>query len=259
MEIIKLSQKPVLDFTQLKVVAARVDEKLSQYNFDLIVVDEESVKGVKKLRAELNNEFKELEESRKEIKKAILAPYDEFEKNYSDLISSKYKDADSKLKKAVDDIENGIKKEKENQIRAYFEEYSKSKNIDFATFEQSNIKVGLSDSVKSLQEQAKQFVDNIEKDIETIAVQQHSTRILVRYRTTLDVRNAIQTVLREVEVEKQLTKVEEPVKVEEKPVVEIVEVTEPEEILTLSFKVSGTKRQLLNLREWMKKEGIKYE
>ena len=56
-----------MDFTQLKVVAARVDEKLSQYNFDLIIVDEESVKGVKKLRAELNNEFKELEESRKEI------------------------------------------------------------------------------------------------------------------------------------------------------------------------------------------------
>ena len=262
--IIKLEKTAVIEYSAIDRIAEEVDKKLSQYNFDQLVVNEDSVKGIKKLRAELGKEYKEFEEARKTIKKKILETYDTFNGEYEAKIASKYKVADSKLKEAIDEVENGIKQEKEDEIRAYFDELAKEKLLDFLTFEQANIKVNLSDSIKSLKEKVEEFINNVDKDIDMIMLQKHDKRILVRYKQSLDVHEAISTVLREVEQEELLMKqeeekqeVKEEIKEEIKP--HIFEQEEVEEEKTVTFTATATVTKLRRLRQFMKDEGIKYD
>lgn len=228
-----------------------------------MVVNEENRKGIKTLRTELSKEYKEFEEARKTIKKKVIEPYEEFEKAYKEKIASLYQSADSDLKTAIDEVENQIKQRTEDEVREHFEQLKKEKMLDFLTFEQANIKVGLSDTVSKLKEQVEQFIDNVDKDIDVIATQKHDKRILVEYKKHLDVRQAISTVLKDIEQEELLIKQAEEKQTEEpKPVVEVKkEVIEEikEEAITVSFKVTGTREQLIKLREYMRNEGIKYE
>ena len=52
------------------------------------------MKAIKQIRADLNKEFKEVEQQRKTVKEKILEPYMQFEGVYKTYISDKYKEAD---------------------------------------------------------------------------------------------------------------------------------------------------------------------
>lgn len=257
MSNITLTQKPIIEFSQLDRMAQEVDKRLSVYNFNQIVVDEENYKAIKTLRAELNKELKEFEDVRKQIKKALLEPYEEFEKAYKSKIADKYSTAEQSLKVLIDEVENGLKQEKLNEVLEYFEELKVAKDLMFLTFDKTNIKVGLSDTAKALKNDLRNFVESVENDIELIKTQSNQERILVRYQNTLDVRQSIASVLKEIEQEQQIKPVEE-IKVEPIKIVEPI-VEEVEEVMTVSFKASGTKKQLLALKEYMKVVGIIYE
>ena len=110
-KIAELKQMPIIDFSEMEKVGKNVDERLSVYNFDNLLIDEESVKGYKKLRAELNKELKVAEDLRKEIKKSINAPYKEFESSYDFNVKTKYEQSINKLKIAIDEVEDKIKQE----------------------------------------------------------------------------------------------------------------------------------------------------
>lgn len=257
MNEITLTQQPIIEFSSLDRMAQEVDKRLSVYNFNQIIVDEENYKSIKSLRAELNKELKEFEDVRKQIKKALLEPYEEFEKAYKNKIADKYSNAEQSLKVLIDEVENGLKKVKFDEVLEYFEELKVAKELMFLTFDKTNIKVGLSDTVKALKSDVQNFVESIENDIELIKTQDYQERILVRYQNSLDVRQSIASVLQEVEQEKKLKQVEEVKEVRIDPIIEISE--EVEEVITLTFKASGTKKQLVALREYMKVVGIIYE
>lgn len=253
MNLIKLEKNAIIEYSKLDEIAAKVEERLSQYNFKEMVVNEENRKGIKTLRTELSKEYKEFEEARKTIKKKVIEPYEEFEKAYKEKIASLYQNADSDLKTAIDEVENQIKQRIEVEVKEHFETLKKEKMLDFLEFEQANIKVGLSDTVSKLKEQVEQFIDNVDKDIDVIATQKHDRRILVEYKKHLDVRQAISTVLRDIEQEELLMKQEEeiPMVAELKPVVE--------ETIEVLFKATGTRTQLLKLKQFMNDEKIKWE
>jgi predicted amino acid-binding ACT domain protein len=159
-----------------------------------LVCTEENVTTIKQIRASLNKEFKEVENQRKIVKEQILAPYMQFEEIYKMYISDKYKSADNDLKEKIDSTENELKNIKEQEIKDYFEEYKKANNIDFVTYSQARINVTLSASRKSLKEQAKQFIDKIVDDLKLIDTQEHKTEILVEYKHSLNVSQAITSV-----------------------------------------------------------------
>lgn len=190
-ELIVVKQLPIIE-EKLKALSEEIDKKVA--NAISLVCTEDTIKEVKKMRAELNNEFKELEEQRKDVKKKVLAPYEAFEEIYKKYVSSKYKNADLKLKEKIDSVENELKAQKEEEVKTYFKEYAASKKIDFITWEQANIKVGLSDSMKSLKEKAKTFVDKICDDLSLIETQEYKTEILVEYKQILNIGQAIMTV-----------------------------------------------------------------
>ena len=275
-DLIIVRQLPQIE-EHLKDLSTEIDEKVE--NAKSLVCTEESVKTIKQVRADLNKEFKELEVQRKTVKEQILAPYMQFEEVYKTYISEKYKSADIDLKQKIDSTENELKRQKEQEIRDYFEEYKTANNIDFVTFEQARISVTLSASKKSLKEQAKLFIDKIAGDLKLIETQECKEEILVEYKQSLNVSRAIQDVanrhkLLEEEKRKQeerkititynekheLTR-ESAEKLEQifnKPL-EQPQIVEQEEILTLTFKVRGTRSKLKELKKFLENGGYDYE
>ena len=118
-ELIVVKQLPIIE-EQLKSVSKVIDEKVKKATS--LICTEETVKTIKELRVELNKEFKELETQRKTVKAEVLKPYNDFEDSYKKYISDKFKNADLILKGRIEVVENEIKKQKEQEIKDYFEE-----------------------------------------------------------------------------------------------------------------------------------------
>lgn len=273
-EIISVKQLPVI-VEQLATVKEQVVLRVAAAT--ALVCTDETVKEVKKARAELNSEFKAWEEKRKEVKAAVMTPYEKFEAVYKECVSDTYKAADKDLKSKIDSVENELKEKKSAEVREYFSEYLISKNIDFVAFEQAGINVTLSASLKSLKEQSKAFVDKICDDLALIDTQEHKAEILVEYKKTLNVSAAITGVtarIKAVEDEKRRQEEAAAIRAAEEqrlaeikaavpePVPEVtapVEIQSEEKIYILRFTVKGTKDKLRELKAFLDNGGYKYE
>jgi len=276
---IVVKQLPIIE-EQLQEIKAevknRVDQALS------LVCTEETVKDVKAVRAALNKELLEWEDKRKEVKNAVMSPYEAFETIYKDCISDTYRKADVELKKKIADVEDGLREQKKSKVKEYFDEYLQSKDIDFITFENAKINVTLSATLKSLKEQAKTFIDRIGDDLNLIDTQEHKDEILYEYKQSLNVSLAITSVSNRYKALEEAKKREEERKAKEQAakeaeakVEEVINKTESkkivnepvtvpriddtEKIFETSFKVKGTKTQLKALKEFLEKGGYEYE
>lgn len=287
--LIVVKQLPIIE-EKLQELSQEIDLKVN--NALALVCTEETRKDVKEVRTSLSKQFKELEEQRKLVKNAVLDPYNKFEEIYKKCVSDKFKFADTELKKKIDEVENNLKEEKKQEVVKYFEEYKTSLNIDFVVFEQANINVDLSTSMKKLKEQSKEFLDKITDDLKLIDMEEHKTEILVEYKKSLnasasimEVKNRFKAIeeekarqeelLKQQEVEAQtIANVNEVVdgqmsidEVLEAPVSEQVvvgidtgeETSKQVDIYTMKFTVQGTIEQLKAIKEFLEKEGIKYE
>jgi hypothetical protein len=274
-ELIVVKQLPIIQ-ERLKELSTEIDKKVE--NAKSLICTEENVKEVKQVRVDLNKDFKDLEMKRKLVKEQVLAPYMQFEEIYKQYVSDKYKNADIELKNKVDSIENELKNRKEQEIRDYFEEYKAANNIDFIAYGQARINVTLSASMKSLKEQAKQFIDKIVDDLKLIETQEHKTEILVEYKQTLNVSQAITSVtnrFKAIEEEKK-RKEQKVVNIEMNENHEITQKSyeqlenvfnkpleqpkeENEKILTLKFTVRGTRTKLRELKRFLESGGYDYE
>lgn len=257
-ELISVKQIPIIE-EQLKSVSAEIDKKVE--NATNLICNEETVKTIKEVRAELNKELKEFEIKRKEVKEQVLKPYNDFEDIYKQYISDKFRNADLILKGRIEVVENELKSKKEKEVVDYFEEYKLANDIDFITYEQAKINVTLSASMKSLKEQAKEFIDKVLDDLKLIDTQELKAEILVEYKETLNVSNAITTVtnrFKAIEEEKnKQEKIEETEIVQETKQEEVL--TKPEEILTLNFTVKATLTKLKELKQFLENGGYDYE
>lgn len=288
-EIIAVKQLPVIE-EQLAQVKEAVIQRV-QTATSLVCTDE-TVKEVKKARAELNAEFKAWEKKRKEVKTAVMTPYEKFEAVYKDCVSDTYKTADEDLKNKIDEVEQELKSKKAAEIRSYFEEYRASQSIDFATYEQAGINVTLSASIKSLKGQAKAFVDKISDDLALIETQEHKAEILVEYKKTLNVSAAITGVTARFKaIEEEKKRIEEAQarkaatdkrldemrkaafdeyynenyvdsdteEIMDVPLEAPAEVKPEEPEYKLHFTVVATKAKLKELKEFLNNGGYKYE
>lgn len=269
-EIIVVKQLPVI-VEQLQKIKADVTERVSEAMS--LVCTEDTVQAVKKSRAELNKEFKGWEDKRKEVKKAVMSPYEQFEEVYKECITDVFKQADTDLKSKIDSVELELKEKKAAEVKAYFEEYLASKNITMPlTFECTNINVTLSASLKSLKEQAKAFIDRVCDDLNLIETQEHKEEIYLEYNGAyfLNVSGAITAVvnrhkaLEEAKAREAERKAREEACIAARKKVETVVETltppvEEEKILTVKFTVKGTKSQLKALKEFLNNGGYDYE
>lgn len=271
-ELMVVKQLPIIE-EKLKQLSEEVSKKVE--NAKALVCTEENVKTIKQVRADLNKEFRDVETQRKAIKEQVLAPYMQFEEVYKQYISDKYKSADNELKQKIDTVDSELKAQKEKEIKEYFEELKKANNIDFVTYGQAKINVTLTASKKSLKEQVEGFITKIIEDLKLIETQEHKAEILVEYKQSLNISNAITTVMNrfkavEEEKAKQEQVVNQRLEEEKNRIQENLKnmavgvdlgsgESQTVKMYTIPFKATGTSVQLKSLKDFMEREGIVYE
>lgn len=270
-EIIVVRQLPEIE-ERLQEIKVEVSERANKAMS--LVCTEENRQAIKDIRAELRKEFNEWEEKRKEVKEAVLAPYDNFEKVYKDCITDIFKRVDADLKDKIAIVEDELKAEREEEVKAYFNEYLASKNLDFITYENADINVTLSASKKSLKEKAKAFIDRVCDDLNLIDTQEHKDEILYEYKRFFNVSSAITTVqMRHKALEEERAREaerkarEEAEKAAAEKVATVVETLTPptvvdeeiEPIASVKLIVRGTKKQLKALKEFLINNNYDYE
>lgn len=280
-ELIVLEQLPIIRAT-LENLSVEIKEKVDRANN--LIVNEDTVKEVKQVRADLNKEFNEWESQRKAVKQAIMAKYDEFEEIYKENVSNLYKNADSQLKEKIDNVENQLKQDKIDELEMFANQYFDFKDIaDFVTFEDIGLNVTLSASMKSLKDQIVAFVEKISSDIQLIEMEEYKDEILVEYKNSLDFAKAKMAVVerhKQLDELKQKQEQQAEIKKEEEQVIKKVEsalfklndetgkyelvtapkeIIEDEDLITCTFTVTGTKEQVKQIKNLIVELGVKYE
>lgn len=285
-QLIVVKQIPII-IEKLESVKSEIEHKVNVACS--MVCTDENYKEIKKIRSALNKELAEFESQRKAVKSEVMTPYEHFESVYKECISTPYKKADSALKSKIEAIEQGLKQEKHDKSKAYFNEYAQTLGIDFVKYEQVGLSITMTVTLKKLRETIKAFLDKVMDDIKLIAVQEHKDEILYEYKQTLNVSAAITSVTeryKAIEAERARAEAEkterEKAELNEQATLNeyepfeanvAVEVAPPEEkthinqtdekVFSLTFTVYGTKTQLkdfaIAVKKLINERGLRYE
>lgn len=273
-ELIIVEQLPKIT-QQLEMISKKIDKEV-EYALSL-ECNEESKVEVKQERAKINKIKTTLEERRKEVKQAVMNPYNEFESIYNDLVKNKLNEADNTLKSRIDEIESIQKKEKEEELREFVRQHCEANNLDLK-FETIGLNITLSSSLKSLKEQALDFINKVVNDMKLIELEEYRAEILVEYNKNY---NFADSKMKVVERHKEMKLLEDMAKsLKEKEeqqaemiekineaieVAEELEIQTPKEIImeedtvTVSFTITDTKSKIIALRDYMRENDIHYE
>lgn len=287
---IVLKQLPIIE-DRMRELGDAVKERVKQACS--LVCTEDTYKEIKKVRAQLNKEFNELEEQRKKVKNAILDPYKAFENVYDECVAEPYRQADKQLAERIRGVTDGLLAEKTDEVLKYFEEYRTSKGLDFLEFEHANIRVTMSDSLKKLKEKAKDVIDHVAADVDVIRSMEYAEEILVEYKQDFMLNAALSRVKErhkaieaakaaeasrmeraisqkkaEESVQKEIETMqkEERAAILEAPMERPLETEVKKAILdeksvtyTTAFRVVGTLEQLKALKQFLNEGGYEYE
>lgn len=190
-ELITVKQLPIIE-ERLQSISEEIQAQTAEVL--ALTVTEETVKEIKKRRTEINKSFKDLEDKRKAVKAAVMAPYDAFEEIYRKYVTDIFKPADTKLKARIDEVESALLANKKSEVAAYFQEAAAARNIDFVTFDRLGIKVTFSDSMKKLREQVDDALDKIYGDLAVIDTLEYPEEVLVEYKENLNLSSSVLTV-----------------------------------------------------------------
>lgn len=270
--LIVVEQLPIIK-TYLEQLSVEIKEKVDKATS--LVCTEENYKEIKEIRSILTKEFNELERQRKDVKNAIMEKYNAFEEIYKEKVANLYKQADEDLKNKIDIATEEILSKKREELQDFANEYFIANNIqDLVNFEDINLNINLSASVKSLKTKVIEFCENISNDLSSIKQMEDSEELTLEYKkNNFELSKAILIVNERKEQLKRIKEREEILskkQEEEQKVVENVEkviekheelttpkeIIEDEEILTVQFVVKGTKKQILELKEWLKERGM---
>lgn len=279
-ELITVEQKTVLT-SRFDDISKELDTKLERVNG--LLVTEDDYKDAKKIRAELNKESKSYADEFKDIKQAVLKPWNEIESEYKEKIAGKYQSIDLTLKSKINDIEDGLKAEKKTQLEEYFNELKTALNIDFVDLSQSKVKVNLSTSLTGLKKDVKNWLEGIDRDIKAIGdnaellaeYQRNGYQLSLGIQTIAERKQAIRAAeeararrAREAEEEaKRIKEAEEAAKAYEaenvaivtQPVTEESLETENNKQFCVGFKVYGNLEQLKALKAYLIDNNLKFE
>ena len=163
---------------------------------DQMEVTEENVEETKKTLARVNKAIKRLNDERIAVKKRILEPYDAFEKQVKE-IESIVKTADWLVRQQVRDMEEAEREEKKEALCEIYEK--RIQLYDFArimTFDDWLTPQHLNKTVtmKKVEEQMTDWLEKVERDIETLSKMQHPEELIRTYKDTQDMALTMQIV-----------------------------------------------------------------
>ena len=254
-DIITIQQLPVIT-ERLYSIKAAVLAKVAAIL--AMPCNEDTVKEIKKARADLNRDFKDLEARRKYVKAEILKPYEAFEAVYRECATDLFTAADNQLRDAIGGVEGAIKENMRLIIVSFYERELESFGLDFPVFERSAIKIGLSDSENALKKQVKEFVHRIHEDVEMIKLLPLADEVLVEYKEFLNAPRAISAVnarhkaLEEVREKMDVAPAASAFVPPPPPEVpHIVVQTKADDEKTITIQITGNQRQIDNLLKFL--------
>jgi len=272
-DLIIIEQMPIIK-EQLQSLKVQIQKEVEEAR--ALVCTEDSKKLVKEKRAELNKKFKILEAKRIEVKNNLEEPYKAFLTIYKDCVTNVFEPAFLSLDSKISVIEDAQKLEKETEVKAYFEEFKTSLAIDFLEFEDTKVKVGLANTLPSLKKEVKEFLNKVKEDLDLIETQENKTEILVEYKRSLNVSQAITTVsnrIKQIAEEKErqakleelknlqkqaVEKVENIVEVLKAPIQAPIVEQEKESVSTKTFEVTATWKEFEKLKMFLSQNDYFY-
>lgn len=282
-EIVEIKQLPEI-YQQLdkvnKIVVDKtkdIEEILQELSKLSEEEQEEKKQDIKKYRTYLNSMKTDLENKRKEIKKAIQKPYDEFESIYKDKALNVLDKGIDKLTNTINNIETTQLQKKREELISFFDNYTEFYHIrDIVSFDDLPIKINLSTSLESLKKQIIAFCEKVSNDMVAISSEEFRDEILLEYQNNgFDYTKAKITIINKHEMLEKIKQQQEQVQVEirqETTVVENVNTLcsapveikeekpeENDEIIEVSFTIKTTKDKILKLKDYLKEMEIDYE
>lgn len=279
-EIEKVTNDDIIIVQQLPVIT----EKLYTVRAQIIdIVDnalaleatEDTVREIKKKRAELTKFTAAFEERRKDVKKKVLAPYEQFESVYKECITDPLKEADKVLKERIASVEDGLKEEIKEKVVAFFNEYAESLYLDFVRFEDMQLSINLSTTLKKYRETVAAYLDGIAADVDSINSFDNKAEVMAEYKKVRNLGVAVANVNeRHKAIEAEKAKETTPAEVPEiapigfsAPVVESVDddpfidssLVATADIYEMTFTVSGTIEQLKAVKKFLTENKINYK
>jgi hypothetical protein len=262
---------------------AAIAEKMEEYKG--LVFTEETISEGKKDRANLNKLRGAIDDERKRVKKLCMEPCNRFEKEVKEVLAL-VDEQISAIDVQIKEVEQIRKEEKRKAVQELFESIGFQK---FVTLEMIWDEKWLNASValSKVENQMKETMYRIGEEVGTISrLPEFSFEAMEVYKKTLDLTQAIkkgqeladiqkrkEEALARQKAEEERRKAEEaatgkesenpeeaadthdaPRKAEENDYTRVV--SEP--VMRIDFRVWGTKEQILALRDYMKKNNLKF-
>lgn len=182
---------PAIRCTQPPIIAENLDSV--RQNLETILAEvstlpqnDDSLKYVKQIRANLSKDFEQMEIQRKAVKKQVMEPYELANQKYTEYISGPYKEADSHLKKWVDGYQDCLKQKCEDTLREYFDELCQANGIDFIAFGRCGVVVDMAmarqKEPRKAMEQIYNTVMKVRSDMDAILNMEDAAEIMAAYR-----------------------------------------------------------------------------
>ena len=188
----------VIEIKQLPIIVERLQQiktEIESTTANALALDctDDTVKEVKRIRADLNKQYADFEARRTDVKQKILEPYEQFEGIYKECITEPFRAADKTLSIRISNVEESARKAKADAVTAYYNEYRDSIGLkaEDAPIANARINVTLSASLRSLKAAVKSHLDAIADSIAMIREQEHVDEIMCEFRRSGNASQAI--------------------------------------------------------------------
>ncbi|MBV1603340.1 DUF1351 domain-containing protein [Listeria monocytogenes] len=172
------------------------DSLLLAQQIENIEMTEENVKQSKKLLAAVNKEVKNLESERISIKKEMLEPYNEFEKQVKEIVSI-VKKADEMVRQQITQLEEEEREDKKLVLKRMFEK--RIRMYDFKTYFTfddfiENRHLNKSLSINKIESEMVEWLTKVENELKVIETMPYADEIIAEYKETKDLAVSAQLV-----------------------------------------------------------------
>ena len=251
----------IKNFAEIKEALASI---LAQYK-DFKLTDYGEAKD---LRARLNNATKAFNTKKIAVKKAYMEPYEYGENQIKELIAM-IDEASSVVDAQIKEYEENMKKKKREEVEELFANFENPRQIPLAKLWNDKW-LNAGTSLKAIEKEITAFFEKVESDIvniETLVADEERRAMTVKlYVEYLDMGRAISEEKRVYELthapKPEPAPAQAPVQEETPKEEEPVDSSEPapaEPVEEFYLSISGTKSQLLEVRDFLKSKGLTFK
>ena len=268
------------NFAGYEAFAQEIDARLDFYRGHTVTA--ENLKLSKEHLADLRRIAREINDERITIGKQWNKPYQDF-KDKVDTLVQMIDEVVGNIDGQVKEIEQAAIDEKIEDAKAFFEECKAANpNLDWLTFDQHYTNPKIKNKTYPLfkvQDDIRRLFAKVRKGIESIKAindEDFEFEMIDKFKESLDLAEAIQhgQKCREEKERKEKYEAERAAKkqkqaeiAQEQKTVQAPETAQQAEndvsddikVFALSFRVTGTKQQLIALSDYMKQQGLKFE